>query len=75
MIDYFYPLIFPETIINSPGEYLTRGGERVAIYQASSRHDFGCSGRYADCNTQDYWHKSGRIFAGSLSKNDIIARA
>lgn len=75
MSAYCYPLIFQEVIIDKPGEYLTRGGERVTIDHASSRHDFGCSGRYAGCSTQDHWHKSGRIFAGAKSQNDIVARA
>lgn len=62
-------------LLDGPGEYLTRGGERVTIDQASTRHDFGCSGRYSGCNTQDHWHKSGRLSASSQSKNDIVARA
>ncbi|MEX6780467.1 hypothetical protein [Pseudomonas aeruginosa] len=72
---YFASFILLDVIIDGPGEYLTRGGERVTIDQASTRHDFGCSGRYSGCNTQDHWHKSGRLSASSQSKNDIVARA
>lgn len=75
MSAYCYPFIFQEVIIDGPGEYLTRGGERVTIDHASTHHNFGCIGRYADCGTQDHWSKSGRLFAGTLSQNDIVARA
>jgi hypothetical protein len=72
---YFASLVLLEVIIDAPGEYLTRSGEQVTIEKASSRHDFGCIGRYAGCGTQDRWHKSGRLFAGQLSGNDIVSRA
>lgn len=72
---YFAPFVLLEVIIAAPGEYLTRRGERVTIEQASTRQDFGCIGRYADCGTLDRWHKSGRLFAGQLSANDIVMRA
>lgn len=75
MSAYCYPFIFQEVIIDGPGEYLTRGGERVTIDQASSSLSFDCAGRYADCGTQDRWSKSGRLFAGTLSQNDIVARS
>lgn len=72
---YVYPLIFLPVVIDGPGDYLTRGGERVAISHASTRHDFQCTGSYSTCGTNDGWHKSGRLFAGPESRNDIVARA
>jgi len=72
---YFASFILLEVIIDAPGEYVTRCGDRVTIEKESTRHDFGCIGRYDDCGTQERWHKSGRLLAGQLSPNDIVSRA
>ena len=61
------------TIITGPGQYVTRGGERVTIHQASSNHDFGCLGSYSN-GIRDGWHKCGRLNFGQLSNNDIIEK-
>lgn len=72
---YFASFVLLEVIIDAPGEYLTRCGERVTIERESNRHDFGCIGHYAACGTPDRWHKSGRLYAGQQSPNDIVSRA
>lgn len=71
---YFAPLVTLPVIITEPGAYFTRYGEKVSITSVSNRHDFGCYGHYPD-GTHERWHKSGRIFAGSLSENDILSKA
>lgn len=68
---YFAPLVTKPVIIDTPGEYLTRGGETVIIDTVSARHDLGCKGTYADGVT-DGWHKSGRLYADSECINDIV---
>lgn len=70
---YFASLVLRPVIITAPGEYITRAGERVRIEKITTQywHNFGCVGYYAD-GTVDFWHKSGRIFAGRLSGNDIV---
>lgn len=72
---YFIPLFTLPDIIDAPGEYLTRGGDRVMIDRASTRHDYGCVGSYAACGTADKWHKSGRILATSETRNDVVGKA
>lgn len=71
---YFAPLVLAPTLITEPGQYLTRGGETVTIDRTSARHDFGCVGSYASGQTER-WHRSGRLFAGVHSQNDIVTRA
>jgi predicted nucleic acid-binding protein len=72
---YFIPLFTLPVIINEPGEYLTRGGDRVTIDRASTRHDYGCVGSYVACGTAEKWHKSGRILATSETSNDVVCKA
>jgi hypothetical protein len=71
--EYFAPLVFAETIITHPGRYLTRSGETVLIDAVSNRHDFNCTGSYS-CGRRERWHRSGRLYAGMLSANDIVSR-
>lgn len=71
---YFAPLVLLPTIITAPGKYLTRSGAVVTVESASQKHDFRCVGTYP-CGTREGWHKSGRIFAGCLTVNDIVAAA
>jgi len=70
---YFAPLVSLPTIITEPGAYLTRGGERVKVKTVSTKHDFGCIGSYSD-GVSEGWHKSGRLFAGVYSDNDIVKK-
>lgn len=71
---YFAPLVTLPVIITEPGGYFTRNGEKVSVTSVSTQHDFGCGGHYGN-GTHERWHKSGRIFAGSLSANDIVRKA
>jgi hypothetical protein len=73
MSAYLAPLVTKPTIIVAPGKYITRGGEIVEITSISMGH-FRCSGTYPN-GIQDGWCKSGRIYAGMESQNDIIRRA
>lgn len=71
---YFAPLVTKPVLIAAPGQYVTRCGEAVTIVKASSKHDFGCVGSYEN-GTPERWHKSGRIFAGIETENDIVSPA
>jgi len=71
---YFAPLVTLPVLIDAPGDYLTRSGERVTIRRPSWRNEFGCIGQYAN-GTAESWHRSGRLFAGQQSDNDITAKA
>lgn len=68
---YFAPLVTRPTVIRQPGKYITRKGEVVTITAVSGRHDFGCVGSYPN-GVSEGWHRCGRIFATSLTENDII---
>jgi len=68
---YFASLVSKPSVIVEPGNYITRSGEVVTINVASTRHDLGCKGSYAN-GTSESWHKSGRIFATSETANDIV---
>ena len=72
---FFAPLVTKTVIIDGPGKYLTRGGEVAIIEQASTRHDLNCKGTYEACGTVEGWHKSGRLFSTTESRNDIVSRA
>ena len=61
------------TVIDAPGQYVTRCGEVATIRAVSTWHDFGCVGRYAS-GTADTWHKSGRLHFWSLNDNDIMGK-
>ena len=60
-------------IITAPGQYRTRRGELVTITEVAKGHMFACRGTYP-CGTVDHWHKSGRLYAGRESINDIISK-
>lgn len=68
---YFAPLVTLPIVIDRPGLYRTRGGGRAQVTAASQRNDFGCVGRYVG-GPNERWHRSGRIFAGIETENDII---
>lgn len=67
-------LIVLPTIIDRAGKYITRGGESVVIEKVSIGQNFGCRGFYSD-GVQEGWHKSGRLYFGQQSKNDIVRAA
>jgi hypothetical protein len=69
---YFAAFVTLPVVIKAAGQYLTRSGETVTIETVSNRHDFGCKGRYSD-GTSEGWHRSGRLFKGFTSANDIVA--
>ena len=69
---YFADLVGLPAVVVAVGFYLTRAGELVHVDAVSARHDFGCTGSYAN-GAGERWHKSGRLFAGMLSVNDIVA--
>lgn len=71
---YFAPLVTLPIVITESGWYLTRRGERVAINAVSARNDFCNIGRYSSGEIEG-WHRSGRLYSGTLSANDIVARA
>jgi hypothetical protein len=71
---YFAPLVILPTLIDGPGAYLTRCGEVVEIHLASNQHRFACHGVYPN-GVADSWHRSGRLFAGRETTNDIVTRA
>lgn len=64
------------TIITAPGEYLTRGGDKVTVYTtaANTASTFKCYGHYPDGRVET-WHKSGRIYFGQECANDIVKPA
>lgn len=70
-IQWFASLVPLPTVITKPGVYLTRIGEAVTITVASEKQDFGCLGEYLNGGT-DRWHKSGRLYFGQQSGNDIV---
>ncbi|MDP9897392.1 hypothetical protein J2W32_006451 [Variovorax boronicumulans] len=71
---YFCPLVTKPVVVVAAGHYVTRCGEVVTVSQVSTKHDFGCRGRYGN-GTVEGWHKSGRIFAGIETANDIVGPA
>jgi hypothetical protein len=71
---YWAPFVTLPVIITEPGEYITRGGEKVIVESVSTKHDFDCLGTYSTGQSEG-WHKSGRLFAGRTSQNDIVSKA
>lgn len=75
---YFAPLVPLPVLITEPGYYETRRGEKVLVIKVSAKHDFKCVGYYLNPQgrkeIKERWHKSGRLFANQLSKNDIVKR-
>ena len=73
MSAYFAPLVLLPVVIDGAGQYRTRAGEVVAVYAASTGHNFGCCGTYPG-GTAERWHKSGRLYAARECANDIIEK-
>lgn len=71
--------IAPPTIIDAPGEYETRKGERVLITSIGTRHPLrqyarlDCFGSYQD-GTVDAWTHQGFIWRSQNCDNDIVKK-
>jgi hypothetical protein len=71
---YLAALIPLPRVITSPGQYITRCGETVTITDTSQYH--WAHGYYSTPrHIAERWHRSGRLYAGQLSDNDIIKAA
>lgn len=70
----FTSLVCLPIIITAPGVYVTRGGEVVTVETSSMGHYFGCWGQYS-CGAAEFWHRSGRLYFGCETQNDIVASA
>jgi len=77
---YYAPLVTMPTVIDGPGRYVTRCGETVVIDKTPEAgpwvlrpHAHDCHGNYST-GQRDHWHRTGRIFAGQLCNNDIVAK-
>lgn len=68
---YFASFVTLPIVIDRPGLYRTRSGDRAQVTAASQRNDFGCVGRYVG-GPDERWHRSGRIFAGRETVNDVV---
>lgn len=66
-----YFLSFP-VIITEPGQYVTRSGELVEVRDVSNVH--WKYGKYPT-GQNECWHRSGRIFSGQETPNDIVGPA
>lgn len=69
---YFAPLVTAPIVITGPGAYTTRAGEAVTVNASSMEHAFACIGTY-DSGAVESWHRSGRLYVGHESPNDIVA--
>lgn len=70
----FCAFICLPVLIDAPGQYITRGGDVVTITHTSVRHDFRCCGTYSN-GIAEGWNKTGRLYFGVESINDIVRRA
>ena len=70
---YYAPLVLLPIIIVDPGLYVTRSDAVVSIPKVSKRNDHGCIGLYQD-GIREHWHRSGRIYAGIETANDVVRR-
>ena len=65
-------LIVLPSVVDAPGRYLTRAGEVVSVEKITrGRGGFNCEGHYAS-GQAERWHRSGRLYFGVLSDNDIV---
>ena len=67
-------LVALPVVITGPGKYIARSGEEVNIKVAGGRVAFDCIGSYASGQT-DAWNRSGRLYPGIESQNDIVRPA
>jgi hypothetical protein len=70
---YFAPLVTLPVIIDTPGSYRTRCGDVVTIDVVTMSHAFHCRGVYPNGRLED-WHRSGRLYAGVESDNDVVTK-
>lgn len=71
---WYARLVVLPVVIDEPGLYRTRSGEDVVVTTASMRNRHACHGRYS-CGIPESWHRSGRLYFGQLSGNDIVAKS
>jgi len=72
-MSYYSPLL--PVIVDEPGNYMTRAGEVVHIYQTGKSATYALNfGNYPN-GVDESWHQSGRIFCGRECNNDIIGKA
>jgi len=57
------------TIVTTPGQYVTRGGEVVTIERLDGLRAYG---QYAN-GSREWWTLSGRTLPFSESPNDLVA--
>lgn len=73
-VQMFTSLVPLPVIIDSPGWYETRRGERVHMRSSTnSPTSMGCIGRY-EGGPCDGWHRSGRLYCTAESQNDIVRK-
>lgn len=59
------------TVIDSPGEYKTRGGMLAVITSVNLGRAVGY---YKDCGIRESWDISGRTLPFTENRNDIVGR-
>lgn len=62
------------TLITGPGQYVTRCGEIVTVESVDRAYAFGRDGTYPG-GPLESWHRTGRLFFGCESSNDIVRAA
>lgn len=64
------------TIIDGPGEYVTRGGETVTVESVVGPGIITARayGSYS-CGIRESWYANGRVLPFSASLNDIVAKS
>lgn len=74
-------LVILPYVIQGPGDYVTRCGERVSITSVDSGTHYSprdsyssCRGTYS-CGTVESWHPSGRLYTSRECQNDIVRKA
>jgi hypothetical protein len=71
---FLYSRHLAPAVITAPGQYRTRGGEVVTITVACNNYWYNyCTGIYPN-GVADSWHRSGRLYSGTLSDNDIVEK-
>lgn len=71
-LSWFASLVPLPVVIDKPGPYLTRSGEAVEITAVGAANAFSCFGYYPNKVASDKWHRSGRLYFGTESDNDIV---
>lgn len=72
---YFTGLAVLPVIVTAPGLYVTREGLVVQVDVAGGKAAaFDCTGAYPN-GVREHWHRSGRLYFGQPSCNDIVRAA